>query len=131
LLFIFSRATIDPMNQSDIYCEKILSGKLPVKVIRETETFLAFEHTNPFWATHIVVIPKVHIESLAKITVEQLPIVQELMEVASEICSDLEQTLGGCRLSTNVGSYQTSKHLHFYIHSGERLRPDDGPILHE
>ena len=37
---------------------------------------------------------------------------------------------GGCRLSTNSGEYQTTKHLHFYVHHGPRLRDEHGtPVV--
>ena len=38
----------------------------------------------------------------------------------------LEKETGGCRVSSNVGNYQTTKHLHWYVHSGNRIRHEDG-----
>ena len=111
---------------SDVYCEKILTGELKVNVAKETKRVLAFHHTQPFWEKHIVLIPKKHLESLTFASAEDSEIVFELLTVAKEICADLERQLGGCRLSTNIGSYQSSKHLHFYIHAGRRLRSEDG-----
>lgn len=116
------------MSTSDIYCEQILKGTLPVTVIKETEHVLAFEHTHPYWEAHLVIIPKTHIESLSKIAPEHSEILRELYAVASESCVGLEAQFGGCRLSTNIGSYQSSKHLHFYAHAGHRPRNEDGSI---
>jgi len=48
----------------DIYCDEILSGRLPVEKVAETGRVLAFHHSRPFWPTHIVVIPKIHVSSL-------------------------------------------------------------------
>ena len=114
------------MKTSDIYCEKILTGEMPVKIFKETPNLLAFKHTNPFWEVHVVVIPKKHIESLTTVAESDRAIVNELIKVASEICAEVEKTHGGCRLSTNIGSFQSSKHLHFYVHAGDRLRDEDG-----
>ena len=114
------------MKNSDIYCDQILSGALDVDIIEESANVLVFRHTQPYWETHLVVIPKKHIESLATITAQELPILNELLTSAARICARQLNTVGGCRLSTNVGSYQTSKHLHFYIHAGARLRNEDG-----
>ena len=113
-------------STQDIYCDQILKGTLPVRVIQETSRVLAFEHTHPYWEAHIVVIPKQHIDSLSRIKPEHAEILAELYAVALDICRQLEARFGGCRLSTNVGAYQSSKHLHFYIHSGERFRNEDG-----
>lgn len=42
----------------DYYCDSILSGRVPVQVVAETENVLAFHHVFPSWETHIVVIPR-------------------------------------------------------------------------
>jgi len=110
----------------DFYCDEILSGKTPVERVAETEHVLAFQHTRPYWPVHIVVIPKRHIPSLASFEPGDLPVIQEMLSVAAGICSQVTAKHGGCRLSTNSGDYQTTRHLHFYIHHGPRLRNEDG-----
>ena len=54
----------EPYVGNDIYCDWILSGKLPVEVVAETDEVLAFHHSRPFWPVHLVVIPKAHTPSL-------------------------------------------------------------------
>ncbi len=51
----------------DYYCDFVLHGKVPVHVVAETDQVLAFHHVFRTWDTHIVVIPKTHIRSLAEI----------------------------------------------------------------
>lgn len=113
---------------SDIYCEQIIPGNLKVNIIEETENVLAFEHTNPYWEKHIVIIPKKHISSLTYSSKEDETIINEVVSVAKIVCKKIEDECGGCRLSTNIGNYQSSKFLHFYAHFGERLRNEDGTI---
>ena len=48
----------------DFYCEEVLSGRTTVRIVRETDSVLAYHHTRPFWPVHVVVIPKRHIASL-------------------------------------------------------------------
>ena len=110
----------------DFYCDQILSGLVRVQIVAKTDQVLAFHHTQPYWPVHIVVIPKRHIASLAALEPADLPIVREMMEVAAGICRDITAEHGGCRLSTNCGDHQTTKHLHFYVHSGKRLRDEHG-----
>ena len=105
---------------SDIYCEGIIPGSLAVDVVHETEMVLAFHHTDPFFETHIVIIPKEHIESISDEIPDQLKL--ELLEAIRIVAKLFGEKTGGCRVSTNVGDYQTSKHLHFYVHSGNHLR---------
>jgi histidine triad (HIT) family protein len=114
----------------DFYCDEVLSGKTPVTVVAETGAVLAFEHTRPYWPVHVVVIPKQHIASLAALKEGEMEVVREMMEVAAALCRELTAKYGGCRLSTNCGDHQTTKHLHFYIHSGERIRDVHGNPIH-
>lgn len=110
----------------DFYCDQILPGRVAVARIAETGEVLAFHHTQPYWPVHIVIIPKRHIASFAALKPDDLPVVQEMLTLAAELCRKVTEEHGGCRLSTNCGDHQTTKHLHFYIHSGSRLRDEHG-----
>ena len=111
---------------SDFYCDQILTGRIPVDVVYETERILAFHHTRPYFERHIVIIPKSHIESLASIEARDPALAADLIEAISKIAGDLKRETGGCRVCSNVGNFQDSKHLHLYIHAGRRLRTEDG-----
>jgi len=113
----------------DFYCDEIISGKTAVPLLAETAGVLAFHHTRPYWPVHVVVIPKKHIASLAGLEEGDMAIVREMMDVAAELCRRITEEHGGCRLSTNCGDHQTTKHLHFYIHSGKRIRDVHGILL--
>lgn len=106
----------------DFYCDEALSGKTPVRVVAETDDVLAFRHTKPNWPVHIVVIPKVHIPSLTDLGGHDETILVKLLAVVRDIAADIETEHGACRVLTNLGRYQDSKHLHFHVNSGEPLR---------
>ena len=107
---------------SDFYCDEALSGRTPVKVVLETNDVLAFHHTRPHWAVHIVVIPKVHIPSLTDLGSHNMEVVYRLLDVVRQVAADIEQKHGACRVTTNLGAYQESKHLHFHVGCGEVLQ---------
>lgn len=113
----------------DFYCDEVLSGRTTVERLVESANVLAFRHTQPYWPVHIVVIPRRHIASLAEAQPADLPIIQELLAVAAELCRQVVAQHGGCRLSTNCGSYQSNNHLHFYIHHGDPLRDEHGGTI--
>lgn len=113
----------------DIYCEQIIPGKLKVDIVFETDRVMAFHHTNPYWERHVVIIPKTHIESLANYPTSS-ELNQDFFEAIKFVTQMFENNYGGCRISSNVGDYQTSKHLHWYVHQGERLRNEDGSSKH-
>jgi len=103
----------------DFYCEEVLSGKTVVNRIAETANVLAYHHTRPFWETHIVVIPKIHVESLS--TIDDNDLIIELLDVVKKVAAAVVAEKGAARVLTNLGEYQDSKHLHFHVNSGEPL----------
>lgn len=108
----------------DFYCDEAISGRTPVVVVRETADVLAFHHTCPAWPLHIVVVPKVHVPSLTNLAEHPLELVHRVLAVVREIAGEVEAEYGACRVLTNLGRYQDSKHLHFHINYGEPLRVD-------
>lgn len=104
---------------SDFYCDEALSGKTPIKTVMETEHVLAFHHTRPFWPIHIVVIPKKHVPSLTDLGDSGIDLVHKVLEVVRTVAAQIEAEHGACRVLTNLGDYQDSKHLHFHVASGD------------
>lgn len=103
----------------DFYCDEVLSGRTPVNVVRETANVLAYHHTRPFWPVHIVVIPKRHIASLLTLEETDDALLIELLRVVREVAQEVLDENGACRVLTNLGKYQDSKHLHWHVSSGE------------
>jgi len=111
----------------DIYCDQIIPGILKVDIVFETELVMAFHHTKPYWERHIVIIPKKHIDSLSEyVDVPQLN--KDFFEAIRFVTKHLEEEYGGCRISSNVGEYQTSKHLHWYVHQGKKAEKRGGSL---
>nr|WP_083484752.1 HIT domain-containing protein [Paenibacillus ihumii] len=106
----------------DFYCDEVLSGRTSVQKVFETDNVLAYHHTRPFYPVHIVTIPKKHISSL--LTLEQCDneLLIELMDVVKKVATQVQSEYGACRVLTNLGKYQDSKHLHFHVFYGEPLR---------
>lgn len=105
----------------DFYCDEVLSGRTPVNRVLETENVLAYHHTRPFWPVHIVVIPKRHIASLLALDAED-PMLRELVSVIQQVAAQVIAEHGACRVLTNLGEYQESKHLHWHVCSGDQVR---------
>jgi histidine triad (HIT) family protein len=99
----------------DFYCDEVLSGRTPVKVVRETSNVLAYYHTRPFWPVHIVVIPKRHIVSLLTLEETDDALLLELLRVVRDVAREVMAEHGACRVLTNLGNYQDSKHLHWHV----------------
>jgi len=102
----------------DFYCDEVLSGRTEVTIVRETDNVLAYHHTRPFWPVHIVVIPKRHIASLLPLEDGDALLLLELFSVIREVAAQVVAEHGACRVLTNLGKYQDSKHLHWHVSSG-------------
>lgn len=117
----FGRCDSGAMSD-DFYCDEALSGRTPVQVVIETDDVLAFHHTRPFWPVHVVVVPKLHVPSLTNLGDGSVELLTKVIEVVRAVAADVEAEHGACRVLTNLGRYQDSKHLHFHVNSGEPLR---------
>lgn len=104
-----------------LFC-KIINGDIPSAKVYEDELVFAFRDIEPQAPTHILIIPKTHIKSVAEITPENSTVVAHIFEVAAKIAE--EEGLGdGYRIVTNCGDNagQTVKHLHFHLMGGRQF----------
>lgn len=104
-----------------LFC-KIAAGEIPSTKVYEDDKVLAFRDIEPQAKTHILVIPKEHISSVAEIDEKNSGIVSHIFEVIAKIIKS-EGLDGGCRVVSNYGpdGGQTVEHLHFHILGGEKL----------
>ena len=104
-----------------LFC-KIIAGDIPSTKVYEDETVLAFRDIAPQAPTHILVIPKAHIGSVAEITGDNSNVVSHLFEVIPAIAR-AEGLENGYRVVSNCGddAGQTVHHLHFHILGGKKL----------
>ncbi|MBR5543122.1 MAG: histidine triad nucleotide-binding protein [Oscillospiraceae bacterium] len=104
-----------------LFC-RIVAGEIPSTKVYEDELVLAFRDIAPQAPTHILVIPKEHIASVAEINCENSKVVSHIFEVIAKIAKD-EGLCSGYRVVSNCGddAGQTVHHLHFHILGGKKL----------
>ena len=104
-----------------LFC-KIVAGIIPSTKVYEDESVLAFRDIAPQAPTHILVIPKAHIGSVAEVTPANSDVVAHIFEVIPAIAIK-EGLVNGYRVVSNCGSDagQTVHHLHFHILGGKEL----------
>ena len=104
-----------------IFC-KIIAGEIPSTKVYEDETILAFRDIAPQAPTHVLVVPKAHIEDCNGISAENSAVIAHIFEVIPEIAK-AEGLVNGYRVATNTGadSGQTVPHLHFHILGGKAM----------
>ncbi|WP_420588664.1 histidine triad nucleotide-binding protein [Bacterioplanoides sp.] len=103
-----------------LFC-KIVAGEIPAKVVYQDEQLLAFHDIAPKAETHLLVIPKRHIENLNDLSHSDAELMSHLMLKLPEIAA--QQGLTGFRTITNTGveGGQEVFHMHFHILGGKRL----------
>ena len=104
-----------------LFC-KIVKGDIPSTKVYEDELVFAFRDIAPQAPTHILVIPKAHIGSVAEITAENSAVVAHIFETIAKVAA-AEGLEKGYRVVSNCGEHgcQSVKHLHFHILGGAQL----------
>lgn len=99
-----------------IFC-RIARGEIPTNKVAESEGAFAFRDTNPQAPTHVLVIPKTHVASLAEAPPEVLG---ALMHLAAEVARTEGVEGAGYRTVLNTGKAagQTVHHLHAHVLGG-------------
>ena len=105
-----------------IFC-KIAAGEIPSTKVYEDEKILAFRDIAPMAPTHILVIPKAHIGSVAEVTADNADIVAHIFTVIPKV-AEAEGLTNGYRVVSNCGrdACQSVPHLHFHILGGRQMQ---------
>lgn len=105
-----------------LFC-KIVSGKIPSDPVFEDEEVCAFRDINPQAPTHVLIIPKRHIPSVAALTGDDAALCGKLIVVAARIAEECGVADRGFRLVFNSGEDggQSVGHLHLHLLGGRKL----------
>ncbi|MCF6192059.1 MAG: histidine triad nucleotide-binding protein [Candidatus Hydrothermae bacterium] len=103
-----------------IFC-RIAAGEIPADKVYEDDRVVAFRDINPQAPTHVLLIPKKHVESVARL--EDPELAGYLMEKAAAVARSLGLEDKGYRLVINHGPLagQSVFHLHIHILGGRPL----------
>ena len=104
-----------------LFC-KIIAGDIPSTKVYEDETVYAFRDINPQAPTHILVVPKTHMDDCNAVSAENSAVIAHIFEVIPQIARE-EGRANGYRVVSNCGADagQTVQHLHFHILGGKTL----------
>ena len=113
--------------QSDpacLFC-KLVAGKIPSKVVYQDEEIFVFHDIHPWAPVHFLMIPKLHIPSMAQLGPEHAALLGRMMVLVPKLalqegCNPYPD--GGFRLLSNTGAEgrQDVHHLHIHVMGGSR-----------
>jgi len=110
------------MAEGCIFC-RIIVGEIPSDIVYQDKDFFAFKDINPQAPKHIIVIPRVHITSVAELTENERELMGGLIMLAKRLAEQEGIASTGYRLAINCGHEggQVVPHLHLHLLGGRRL----------
>ncbi len=104
-----------------IFC-KIIAGEMPSTKVYEDDEILAINDIAPAAPTHILVMPKKHIQSCADVDAENAALVGRMFAVIARIVKE-KGIAENFRVVANNGedAGQSVPHLHFHILAGREF----------
>jgi histidine triad (HIT) family protein len=107
-------------DPSCVFC-RIASGEIATARVYEDEKCIAFRDLAPQAPTHVLVIPREHVQSLADVTA--WPLGSTLLAACAAVARAAGIVEGGYRVVTNVGrdGGQSVHHLHFHVLGGRSM----------
>ena len=111
-----------------IFC-KIARKEIPSNAVYEDDDILAFHDINPAAPVHFLLIPKLHIDSLAEVQDNHQDLLGKMLLLAPKLakaqgCKDGFRTI----INTGRAGGQEVFHIHFHIIGGRERLP--GMIHH-
>jgi histidine triad (HIT) family protein len=102
--------------------KRIVDGEIPADIVYQDDQCLAFKDVNPQAPTHVLVIPRKEISSLADLREEDQELIGHLFLIVRKLAEDLGLQ-NGYRTVVNCGQHggQTVDHLHIHLLGGRRL----------
>lgn len=102
-----------------LFC-RIVAGEIPSTKVAEDEALLAIRDIAPRAPTHILLLPREHIRSVAELAEADGPLLGRLFATAADLARSEGIADGGYRVVTNVGTWggQSVDHLHFHLMGG-------------
>ncbi|MFN0053766.1 MAG: histidine triad nucleotide-binding protein [Planctomycetales bacterium] len=102
--------------------KRIIDKEIPARIVHEDELCLAFHDVSPQAPTHVLVIPRQEIPSLANADDGDAPLLGHLLTTARKLAAQLGLA-SGYRIVINCGpdGGQSVDHLHVHVLGGRRL----------
>jgi histidine triad (HIT) family protein len=105
-----------------LFC-KILAGDIPSDEVASTEHTYAFRDIQPAAPTHVLVIPRQHIDNAAAVTADHGALLAEMVTTAQQVAAQEGVADSGYRLVFNVGddALNSVPHLHLHVIGGRKM----------
>ncbi len=112
-----------------VFC-KIAKREISTTIIFEDKDVIAFNDVKPIAPTHILIVPKKHITSVAEVKDADALIMGKLIVSAKKIADKLGISQKGYKLLIRVGrgGGQEVDHIHLHLLGGAKLSENIHPV---
>jgi len=106
-----------------IFCQ-IINKKIPAEIIYEDKEIIAFKDIHPVAKVHILIVPKKHIKSIAKLKKSETDLIGKMIWRAKKLAEKFGINKKGYKLLINCGKDggQMIEHIHLHLIGGQKLR---------
>ncbi len=101
------------MSEPCIFC-KIVAGDIPSAKVYEDAEIIAFHDINPLASVHFLIVPKLHVESLASCDASHQALLGRLLLLVPKLAK--EQGLAGFKTQIHTGKEGGQEIFHLHVH---------------
>ena len=105
-----------------LFC-KISEGSVPSDKVYESDTLFAINDINSQAPTHILIIPRIHQDTLLDVEEKDHVLMGSVISVANQLAKEKGLDKSGFRLVVNCGADagQSVFHIHFHLLGGRTM----------
>ena len=111
------------MSETDCLFCKILAGTAAADVVYQDNRCVVIRDINPQAPTHVLVIPREHLDSLDDASQKDELLLGHLLRISARVANEHGLTESGYRtvLNTGQGAGQSVFHLHVHVLGGREM----------
>ena len=111
------------MSESDCLFCRIIAGEIPAEVVHSDDQCVVLRDVNPQAPTHLLVIPREHLESLDDAARPDEVMLGHMLRMAARLANEQGLSESGYRtvINTGAGAGQSVFHLHVHVLGGRPM----------
>ena len=109
-------------EQNCLFC-RIIAGEISTDFVHQDDRSVVIRDVNPQAPTHLLVIPKEHLESLDEASQNDEGLLGHLLRVGARVANEAGLADSGYRtvVNTGAGAGQSVFHLHVHVLGGRPM----------
>ena len=111
------------MSESACLFCRIIAGEIPAEMVHQDNLCVAIRDVNPQAPTHLLVIPREHLESLDEASRPDEVMLGHLLRMAARLANEQGLSESGYHtvINTGAGAGQSVFHLHVHVLGGRPM----------